>query len=126
MLGAEVGAQVHNLPSPKTDEQPGGADAEPLDTVVRALVGVAQSLLSCPEVIHLADNLSRQLLNASQLSLDRLELLGGLDGGPVLGVSANVNVELDGSGGGAGSSGYNEMRLGLTRCLRKEKKTGWK
>jgi hypothetical protein len=41
------------------------------------------------------DDLGGELLDAAQLGLDGLELLGGLDGGPVLCVGANVDVELD-------------------------------
>lgn len=105
MLGAEVGAEIHDLPDPEADEQPGGADAEPLDAVVGALVGVAELLLALAQVVHLLDHLGRHLLQAAQVGLDGLELLGGLDGGPVLGVSADVDVELYGAVGGARSAG---------------------
>lgn len=101
MLGAEVGPQVHDLPGPEDDEQHGGADAEPLDPCVRALVGVAQLDLARAQVVHLVDDLSQLLLHAPQLRLDGLELLASLDRGPVLGVGANVNVELDVAEGGA-------------------------
>lgn len=80
VLRSEVGAEVHNLPSPEADQQPGGGDAEPLDTVVGALVGVSQLLLSGAEVLHLGDDLAGDLFDAAELSLEGLELLGGLDG----------------------------------------------
>lgn len=108
MLGPEVRPQVHNLPCPQNNEQPGRSDAEPLDTVVCALVGVAQLLLALAQVVHLADDLGGELLDAAQLGLDGLELLGGLDGGPVLCVGANVDVELDGA----------EVDDGLVGCLK--------
>ena len=95
MLRPEIRAQVHNLPHPQANQQKGGAHAEPLDAVVGALVGVAQGLLAGAQVVHLADHLGDHLLDAAQLRLDGLELLGGLDGGPVLGVGADVDVELD-------------------------------
>ena len=62
MLGTEVGAQVHDLPGPEADEQPGGGDAEPLDAVVGALVGIAQLLLALAQVVHLLHNFGRHLL----------------------------------------------------------------
>lgn len=107
MLGAEVGAQVHDLPAPEADEQPRGADAEPLDARVGALVGVAQLLLARAQVVHLAHNLGRQLLDPAQVRFDGLELLRRLDGRPVLGVGANVDVELD----------VAEGRVGAASCI---------
>jgi hypothetical protein len=55
-------------------------------------------LLSCAEVFHLGDKLASDFLDAAELSLNRLELLGGLDGGPVLGVGADVDIELNMAG----------------------------
>lgn len=115
MLRAEVSTQIHDLPGPETDEEPGGADAEPLDAVVGALVGVAKLLLSETHVVHLADDLGHGLLDASQLGLDGLELLGGLDGGPVLGIGANVDVEFDGAGGRGWSLGLLERGGGVSK-----------
>lgn len=91
----EVCPQVHDLPAPEADQQQGCAEAEPLDAGVGALVGVAQLLLARAQVLHLVDDLGQHLLDAPQLGLDGLELLVGLDGGPVLGVGANVDVELN-------------------------------
>lgn len=45
------------------------------------------------------DDFASKFLDAAQVGLDGLELLVGLDGGPVLGVGANVDVELDVTGG---------------------------
>jgi hypothetical protein len=114
VLGSKVGTEVHDLPSPEADEQPRGTDAEPLDTGVCALVGVAQLLLARPQVLHLAHNLGGGLFDASQLGLHGLELLGGLDGGPVLGVGANVDVELDGAEGWVGAAAWRRGRGELT------------
>lgn len=105
MLRAEVGAQVHDLPSPETNKQPGSAHTKPLDTVVGALVGVAQLLLSATEVVHLHDKLGGQLLDTAQFSLDGLELFGSLNSGPILGIGTNVNVEFDMSRRGVDSLG---------------------
>lgn len=105
MLGAKVGAEVHDLPAPEADEEPGGADAEPLDARVCALVGVAELLLAGAEVLHLLDDLAGELLDAAQVGLDGLELVVGLDGGPVAGVGANLDVELNLAGGGGGAVG---------------------
>lgn len=89
----EVGPQVQDLPDPEHDQDEGGAEAEPLDPVVGALVGVAQLLLARPQVVHLAHDLGDHLLHTAKVRLDRLELLGGLDRGPVLCVGADVDVE---------------------------------
>lgn len=43
------------------------------------------------------------IFHAPQLHLDGLELLGGLDGGPVLGIGADIDVELDGALGICGT-----------------------
>lgn len=106
MLGAEIGTQVHNLPGPKTNQNPRGRHAEPLDAVVGALIRIAKLLLPLAEVVHLVDNLLGQFLDTAEFGLDRLELLGGLDGAPVFGIGANVNVELDVARGRVRSTGY--------------------
>lgn len=113
VLGAEVCPQVHDLPRPETDEEPGGGDAEPLDTGVCGLVGVTELLLALAEVLHLADELAAELLDAAELGLDGLELLGGLDGGPVLGVGADVDVELDGAGGRVRAAAWRHQKSDL-------------
>ena len=97
MLGAEVSPQVHDLPSPEGNEHPGRSDTEPLDTVVGAFVGVTQALLSCAHVLHLLHDIHGGLLDTAQVGFDGLELLGGLDGGPILSVGTNVNVEFNGA-----------------------------
>ena len=94
----EVRPQVQDLPDPEHDQDKGGAEPEPLDSVVGALVGVAQLLLPRPQVVHLAHDLGDHLLHTAKVGLDRLELLGGLDRGPVLRVGADVDVELDVAG----------------------------
>lgn len=91
----EVRPEVHNLPPPKSNEEEGSGHAEPLDTVVGALVGITELLLTSAQVIHLANNLADQLLDTAQIGLEWLKLLGGLDSGPVLGIGANVDIELD-------------------------------
>lgn len=91
----EVRPQVQDLPDPEHNQDEGGAEPEPLDSVVGALVGVAQLLLPRPQVVHLAHDLGDHLLHTAQVSLDRLELLGGLDRGPVLCVGTDVDIELD-------------------------------
>ena len=105
MLGSEVGSEVHDLPGPETDEEPSSSDTEPLNTVVGALVGISELLLSGAKVFHLGNKLAGDLLDTAELSLDRLELLGGLDSGPVLGVGAYVDIELNVTGGAIESLG---------------------
>lgn len=118
MLGPEVGAEVHDLPAPEADEQYGGADAEVLDSAVCALVGVAQLDLARAQVVHLIDNLGQHLLDAAQLCLNGLELLGRLNSGPVLGVGANVDIQLDVTGGGSTGCRVEEVELAwMLSCL---------
>ncbi|KAI6752756.1 hypothetical protein HG530_013508 [Fusarium avenaceum] len=95
MLGSEVGTEVHDLPAPETNKEPGCSDTKPLDTVVGALVGVSELLFSGAEVLHLGHELAGDLFDTAELSFDGLELLSRLDGRPILGVGANVDVELD-------------------------------
>jgi hypothetical protein len=115
MLGSEVGPQVHDLPSPEADQQHGGADAKPLDARVGALVRVPQLLLACAEVVHLGDDLGDGLLDAAEVGLDGLQLLGGLDGGPVLGVGTDVDVELNVARGDGGSAWRGVSTTGAAR-----------
>jgi len=113
MLRPEVGAQVHDLPDPEGDQQEGSRKAEPLDARIGALVGVAQLLLAQTQVLHLVDDLGHQLLDAAQLRLNRLELFRGLDRRPVLGVRADVHVQLDAPEGAVHVAGYTLLVLFL-------------
>lgn len=115
MLGTEVSPEVHNLPRPETNQNPCSSDAEPLDTVVGALVGVAELLFSLAEVVHFLDDFLGQLLDTAEFSLDGLKLLGGLDGAPVFGVGADVDVEFDMARGRVGSAGYVHQSVGIKR-----------
>lgn len=99
MLAPEIAPQVHDLPRAQTNQHAHGQVSEPLYAIVRALVGIPQLLFPRAQVVHLRDNLADNLLDASQLGFDGLELLAGLDGGPVLCVGADVDVELDVAGG---------------------------
>lgn len=93
----EISPQINNLPSTQSNQHPHRAERKPLDPLVGALVGIAQLLLPRPQVLHLADNLGHHLLHAAEIRLDGLELLVDLDAGPVAGVGADVDVELDGA-----------------------------
>lgn len=95
MLAAEVGPEIHDLPSPQGNEQHGGSNSEPLDASVGALVRVSQLLLSRAQVVHLGNDFRDGLLDTAQVSLDGLQLLGGLDRRPVFRVGTDVNVKLD-------------------------------
>lgn len=113
MLGAEISPQVDNLPRTQTNQHTHGAEGEPLHALVGALVGVTQALLTGAEVVHLADNLGDHLLDTAEVGLDGLELLLGLDAGPVAGVGADFNVEFDFAGWIANSVYLREIGLGL-------------
>lgn len=109
MLAPEVGTKVHNLPSPKPNKHTHGTQRKPLDPLISALIGISKLLLATPQVIHLGDNLSNNLLDPPELRLNGLQLVGGSNGIPVLGIGANVNVELDvARGDGLGGAGRGE------------------
>ena len=95
VLRPEVRPEVHNLPRAQRHEHSHGADSEPLDTLVCALVGISQPDLTSPQVIQLGHDLGSNLADSLELRLHGLQLLAGLDGIPVFCVGANVDVELD-------------------------------
>jgi hypothetical protein len=95
MLRPEVRSEVYNLPRTQSHEHAHGADSKPLDTLVCALIRVSQLDLTTPQVVQLGDNLRGNLADPLELCFHRLQLLAGLDGVPVLGVGADVNVQLD-------------------------------
>jgi hypothetical protein len=94
MLRPEIGPQVHNLPRTQRHQYAHGPNRKPLDALIGTLIRITQLHLTTPEIVHLGHDLADDLLDASQLAFDRFELLVGLDGGPVLCVGANVDVEL--------------------------------
>lgn len=95
MLGPEVSPQVNNLPSSQTNEHAHRAECEPFYTFVGALVGITETLLTRTEVIHLCDDVGDHLLDAAEVGLDGLELLLRLDGGPVAGIGADLDIEVN-------------------------------
>lgn len=95
MLRPEVGAQVNNLPSTKTNQHTHSSESKPLHTLVGALVGITETLLTGTEVVHLGDDVSDHLLDAAEVGLDGLQFLLGLDAGPIAGVGTDFDVELD-------------------------------
>ena len=99
MLAPEIAPQVDDLPGTQADQHEHGQIAEPLHTVVGALVCISKLLLPCAQVVHLGNDLGDDLFKTAQFCLDRLELLASLDGGPVLSVGADVNVEFNVTGG---------------------------
>ena len=94
----EISPQVHDLPRAQPHQHPHRPKRKPFDALIGALVRVPKLLLPRPEVVHLSDNLPDQLFDASQLRLDRLQLLLRLDGRPVSGVGADVNVQFNVAG----------------------------
>jgi hypothetical protein len=95
MLTPKVRPQIDHLPRAQADQHSHRAQRKPLHALIRALIRVPQLLLSRPQIVHLGDNLTDRLLDAPQLRLDRLELLAGGNGVPVLGIGSYVDVELD-------------------------------
>lgn len=100
MLRPEVCPQVHDLPRTQTDQHAHCGKREPLDPLICALIRISEFLLATAEVVHLANDLAHHFLNSAQLSFDRLQLLTGLNGGPVFCVGANIDVEFDVPGRG--------------------------
>jgi predicted RNase H-like nuclease len=92
MLRPEVSAEVHNLPRTKSHQHTHGADSKPLDALVCALIRISQLDLTSSQVVQLGDNLRGNLADPLELCFHRLQLLAGLDGVPVLGVGADVDV----------------------------------
>ena len=95
VLRPEVRSEVYNLPRAQRHEHSHGANSEPLDTLVRALVGISQPDLTSSQVVQLSNNLGSDLADSLELRLHGLQLLAGLNGIPVFCVCANVDVELD-------------------------------
>lgn len=95
MLTPEVRPQIDHLPRTQSQQSKHHGNRKPLNTLIRTLVGISQLLLARPEILHLVNNFANNLLNTLQLNLNRLELLGGLDRGPIARVGANVDIELD-------------------------------
>lgn len=94
----EVSSQINDLPRTKPDQHAHGAESEPLDTLVRALVRIPQLLLSRPKVLHLVDDLRDRLFHATEVGFNGLQLLLGLNARPVAGIGTDVNVEFDSAG----------------------------
>ena len=95
MLRPEVRSEVHNLPRTQRHQHTHCANSKPLDSLVCALVRISQLDLTSPQVVQLGDNLRSNLANPLELCFHGLQLLAGLDGVPVFGVGADVDVQLD-------------------------------
>lgn len=94
VLAAEVRPQIYDLPHPQRDQHAHSPERKPLDPLVRALIRISQLHLAAPEVVHLVRDFLGRLGQPPQLGFHGLQLLAGLDGRPVLGVGADVDVEL--------------------------------
>src|SRR4051812_21490274 len=95
MLRPEISPQIHNLPCTKANQHSHRSQSKPFDSLIRALIRISELLLSMSQVLHLSDNLIDVLLDSSQLSVDRAELLCGLNGRPISGIGANIDIEFD-------------------------------
>ena len=98
MLTPEIRPQIHNLPSPQPHQHRHSSKSKPLDPLVRALIRIPQLLLATAQIIHFRNDLAHDFLDATEFGFDGLQLLAGLDCGPVFGVGADVNVEFDVAG----------------------------
>lgn len=95
----KVSPQINNLPSTQPNQHPHSPKRKPLNPLIRTLIGIPQPLLASPEILHLINNFTDQLLDVTKVRLDRFELFLSLDAGPVARVSADVDVEFDGAVG---------------------------
>lgn len=91
----EVSAQIDNLPRTQPSQHTHGTEGKPLDALVGTLICISKLLFPGAQIIHLRNDFGDEFLDTTQFHLDRLELLAGLDGGPILCVGANINVEFD-------------------------------
>ena len=91
----KIRPQVHNLPGAQTNQHAHCPKCKPLDPFIRALICISKLLLPDPQILHLLHDFIHCLLNPPQVCLDRLQLLHGLNGRPVLRVSADVDVQLN-------------------------------
>ena len=91
----EISPEIYDLPRTQRNKHAHRPNRKPLHALIRAFIGVPQLLLPRSQVLHLRHDLVDRLFHPSQLGLDGLQLLGGLYRGPVLGVGADVNIELD-------------------------------
>lgn len=96
----EIRPQIHNLPCPQSHQHTHSPKSKPFHSFIRTLIRIPQFLFPAPEIFHLGHNLIDRLFDAAKLRLNRLQLLRGRDAGPVFGVGADVDVELDVAGGG--------------------------
>lgn len=95
MLRPEISPQIHNLPCTKANQHSHRTQSKPFDSLIRALIRISELLLSLSQVFHLSDNLFDVLLDSSQFSVDREELLCGLNSRPISGIGANIDIEFD-------------------------------
>ena len=105
MLTAEVRSQINDLPHAQGNQHAHGANGKPLDPLIGTLVRVPQLHLPPSQEIHLIHHFFCHFTEAFEFRFDGTQLLAGLDGAPVLGVGADVDVELDGFGEGLGGVG---------------------
>lgn len=91
----KVRPQVHNLPSAQPNQHAHCAECKPFDPLIRALICIAQLLLSQPQILHLLHNFIDRLFNTPQLCLNWFKLLRCLNSRPIACVSANVDVQLN-------------------------------
>jgi len=103
MFTPEIRPQIHNLPHAQRNQHAHRPDRKPLDPLIRTLIRIPQLHLPAAQVLHLVRDLLRDLTDASQVRLDGLELLARLDRAPVLGVGADVDVQLDAARRGRGA-----------------------
>lgn len=94
----KISPQIDNLPRPQRHKHAHRPKRKPFHPLVRTLVRIPQLLFPRPQIFHLGYNLLYQFFDASEFRLDGFEFFLGLDGGPVAGVGADVDVEFDVAG----------------------------
>ena len=108
MLTPKIRPQINDLPHSQRNKHAHGANGKPLDPLIGTLIRIAELHLPDAEKVHLHHHLLGYFTQPLQLRLDGAQLLAGLDGAPVLGVGADVDVELDCFGEGGGGVGGGE------------------
>jgi len=97
MLRAEVSAQIHNLPRTQRNQHTHRPNRKPLHPLIRTLIRIPQLHLPRPQIVQLVHHFIRNLRHTPELGFHGFQLLASLDRGPVLGIGADVDVELHGA-----------------------------
>lgn len=84
-----------NLPSAQANECENNEDKEVLDATVGGFVGITQAFFAEQEVSKLFLDFLSDLVDATEVKLNWLELFTGLHGGPVTSICSDIDIEVN-------------------------------